>query len=61
MLTDEMKAEGWIEHDGLTPNKFKVRVRLRGGGEQVDTMANFIWTHFDIPSDIIAYRPEPTP
>jgi len=57
-LTEEMRAAGWIEHDGPFTPKMLVRVLMRNGEELVSTVDRFNWLHFGIDQDIIAYKPE---
>lgn len=69
-LSDQMRAEGWIEHDGgpmPVDGETIVRVRFRDGIEgglvrgKVWKMRPDQWRHRNSPYDIIAYRKEPTP
>lgn len=68
MLTDEQKADGWIEHDGgpcpVDPDS-RVRVAFRAGGGTGTAVAARVWAwgidqwqHMNRDFDIIAYRPE---
>jgi hypothetical protein len=67
-LTEQMKADGWIEHDGgpcpVEPET-PVIVWLRGWFEPESQTADYRagtydWEHVpdDAGQDIIAYRPE---
>lgn len=62
MLSEELRAQGWIEHDGgPCPVEVDdwVHVLLRDGdGRGFDTAGYFDWTKCNEPSDIIAYKPE---
>ena len=67
-LTDEQRAQGWIEHDGgecpVAPNdRVKIWVRCNSAPSigVVGFARNCDWSwEVDSPSsDIIAYRPEP--
>lgn len=67
-LTEELIADGWIEHDGgpcPVSNDSIVAYRLRGGVVTLDRdrADNLIWHHdsslLDEEDHIIAYRPEP--
>ncbi len=69
-LTEQMKADGWIEHDGgpcPVPRETNVRLMWRDGHisrwSQKITAKNVPWVHRFIGMDqpdlhIIAYRPE---
>jgi hypothetical protein len=61
-LTEQMKADGWNEHDGgpcPVDRLSLVAVRKRNGREyQRNTAAHWDWWHSNHPADIIAYRPE---
>lgn len=66
MLTDEMKADGWIEHDGgpcPVPLDSKPGVIIRGFDRNHDISGDpadyYLWPHCRAtPSaNIIAYRP----
>lgn len=65
MLTDEMRANGWIEHDGgpcPVDADACVRVRLRGNPipddpDYADTW-DWRWWELHPDGDIIAYKPE---
>ena len=66
MLTDEQRAEGWIEHDGgpcPVPLDSKPIYMMRDGtidAGQKGTASELIWDDACPPEDqIIAYRPEP--
>lgn len=70
MLTDEMKAAGWIEHDGASwPDGLNLAspvqvLRLSGSVEHglAGDFNGLDWYHgesvFSPSSDIIAYKPE---
>ena len=64
MLTDEMRADGWIEHDGKgcpVPANSKPAVMFRDLDQRpanVTRAGNYIWRHSDLYCDIVAYRPE---
>lgn len=68
MLTLEMRADGWIEHNGgpcpLNPESW-VAVRYRGKADPSKGVLRthcfagmFAWHHDGAEDDIIAYRPE---
>lgn len=70
MLTDEQRAEGWIEHDGgpcPVPLDSRVRVMFRDGVTPLNiarlwTVGFDWWRHEETVlrphTDIIAYKPE---
>ena len=65
MLTDEMKAAGWIEHDGgpcPVPLLRRVWFMLGSGrkSKTATTAGGLRWSQDDPPHpyDIIAYKPE---
>lgn len=61
VLTDQMKAEGWIGHDGgLCPleDGGLVRVILRSGLETFSRFGFWVWDErAPLNIDIVAYRP----
>jgi hypothetical protein len=67
MLSEAMKAEGWIEHDGgpcPVPLDSRPIYMMRDGvvdASQRDTAASLIWND-KVPweDQIIAYKPEPS-
>lgn len=71
MLTDEMRKDGWIEHDGgpcPVPPQRRVIVRYRSDPDDFDfaryrtfTAGNVPWGRYEWAqeSEIVAYRPEP--
>ena len=60
MLTDEMRAEGWIEHGGgPCPVNHTASVIMRNGIKGVAYPFHSRWLWSFRPLDIIAYRPEP--
>ena len=65
MLTPEQIADGWIEHDGNPIGKYlymDTPVIFRSGKEGTRKHGWFIWdAEAPLHSDIIAYKPEPTP
>jgi hypothetical protein len=73
MLTDEMRADGWIEHDIGPPPKIdgSVFVMWENGLESLQPAHATWWNSWDrpvrssnkrlkSPGRIIAYRPEPS-
>ena len=67
-LTEQMKADGWIEHDGgpcpVEPNIW-LAVKFRGEADPEKGVLRthgcshiFAWNHDGAEDDIIAYRPE---
>ena len=71
MITDAMKAEGWIEHDGgecpVDPDVF-VFPMFKGEPDPSKGMLRtygrawqYAWHHDGAEDDIIAYRPETKP
>lgn len=64
MLTDEMKAAGWIEHDGgpcPVPLDTMPRLMFRCGEEPAAYVVEagmWEWDHAGHDYDIIAYKPE---
>ena len=69
MITDAMKAEGWIEHDGRhTPSgsifvKFRDGISLSCAFPAQEWVGRFEWwgARTKKDNDIIAYRPETKP
>lgn len=61
MVTEEMIAAGWIEHDGgacPVPNRGTVEVLLRDGTVSFSRFGFWIWRPgSDINIDIVGYRP----
>jgi hypothetical protein len=62
-LTEQMKADGWIEHDGgpcpVPPKTYPALMFRCGAKEQgIDRSDWCDWTHDGSLTDIIAYRPE---
>lgn len=62
MLSDELRADGWIEHDGgdcpVLPG-MAVQIAMRGGGYNSSGesgAAGFHWDHKGYSGDIIAYK-----
>lgn len=71
MLTDEMRAEGWLEHNGgpcpvapkdiVTPLYRLSADPTKGVRIEWATCAGFlVWEHDGEDDDIIAYKPENT-
>ena len=62
-LTEQMKADGWIEHEGgpcPIDGAAIVSARFRGGSGTVSRASVIWWGRTEHPNgfDIIAYRPE---
>src|SRR5690606_23984584 len=56
--TPDPADEGWIEHRGEKPYpEGTVEITLRNGRTDTGDADDFIWTHDDMNSDIIAWRP----
>jgi hypothetical protein len=58
-LTEEMRAAGWIEHDGgpcPVPARTEIEGLTRGGFKVRNIAYGLVWK--DDPARIIAYRPE---
>jgi hypothetical protein len=68
MLTDEMRADGWIEHDGgecPAPLGSKMSVLYENGmilrdDEPDDRAEDWEWDGSSCFGRIIAYKPEPS-
>lgn len=64
MLTEEQKAQGWVEHDGGQCPLPMWQVLLRDGRIMRTRGDTIYWPHFGdddfYDSDVIAYRKEPT-
>lgn len=61
MVSEEMKAQGWIEHEGGACPVHEMsfpEVILRSGRKGVHAAHNLIWEHDGRSDDIVAYRPE---
>ncbi|MGL5736473.1 MAG: hypothetical protein ACRCYS_16550 [Beijerinckiaceae bacterium] len=64
MLSEEQKADGWIEHDGGACPVPRWEVMLRKGEVLVTAHPyQMAWDQLgeQYQSDIVAYRPEPRP
>lgn len=64
-LSEKMKAEGWIEHDGgecPVDGKIRVTMLFRNGTEitRQAKCEEWPWEENDALLDIIAYKPEAT-
>jgi hypothetical protein len=61
MVSDEMQAEGWIEHQGGACPVHEMsfpEALLRGGGVRACLAMHLDWEHRGCRDDIVAYRPE---
>jgi len=62
MVTDDMKAAGWMEHDGShcpMPNRGAVEVLLRNGRISMSRFGFWFWPWWSETNiDIVGYRPD---
>lgn len=61
MVSEKMKADGWIEHDGGACPVHEMsfpEVMLRNGKKGVHLAYNLIWECDGRGDDIVAFRPE---